>query len=63
MVIIVVIFAVSDNFLVQGIHLHLTVEHLPEASHAGALQSGLVTDPRPRGIQNPSLVFLNKAAG
>ena len=62
-IIIMVIFAISDNFLVWGIHLSLTVKHLHKASRTGALQSHLVIDPLPRGVQNPSLVFLSKAAG
>lgn len=49
MVVVMVIFAISDNFLVWGIHLSLTVKHLHRTSHAGALQSHLVIDPLPRG--------------
>lgn len=63
MVIIMVIFTISDNFLVWGIHLSLAVKHLHEAPRTGALQSHLVSDPLPRGVQNPSLVFLDKAVG
>lgn len=49
MIIIRVIFAIADNFLVWAVHLSLTVKHLHRTSRAGALQSHLVIDPLPRG--------------